>query len=515
MKEQILLLDPHDDYPSARDKIGWVQTDRVLLVWPPQGLPRRFNRPLDLLLLQRHAASLGAKIALVTGDPVVCDHAEALGIPVFDSIDDSHLRPWRSRRIVSPARLPGKGMPAFADSDDAPTVQFAVTLPRWKWTQHPAVRWFARATVFVAAIVVVAAMLALTVPGAAITLTPQGQHLNADIRLTADPAQLTPDAQRALIPAKIVTVTVLATGQAATTGSEDEATQRAGGTITFTNLTGQPVRIPAGAAVRTTGGTAIRFITQKDATLEARRGATADAPILAMEPGPTGNVGAGLINSLEGPLAVQAAAINVNPTAGGEVKQVPSVTAADRTRLEQILLGQLRQQGYAQLSGQLKEGEFMPPASAATVAVLSETFDHFAGEKADTLTLEMRAEVGATVVNERDAFAVGRAQLESQLGNALVILPETVAFSRETLTTVDSEGRVLFNINTRADATAAIDTDALRAAARWQPAEGIVESLYEQFPVVVRPDVSVWPPWFPRLPWLAWRIDVTIKPGSG
>ncbi|MBI5829345.1 MAG: hypothetical protein HZB20_07345, partial [Chloroflexi bacterium] len=54
MKEQILHLDPHDDYPSARDKIGWVQTDRVRLVWPPQGLPRRFNRPLDLLLLQRH-----------------------------------------------------------------------------------------------------------------------------------------------------------------------------------------------------------------------------------------------------------------------------------------------------------------------------------------------------------------------------------------------------------------------------------------------------------------------------
>nr|MBI2905924.1 hypothetical protein [Chloroflexota bacterium] len=112
-------------------------------------------------------------------------------------------------------------------------------------------------------------------------------------------------------------------------------------------------------------------------------------------------------------------------------------------------------------------------------------------------------------------FAVGRAQLESQVGNALVILPETVAFSRETLVTVDSAGHVLFNINARAEATAAIDTDAVRAAARWQPAGGIVESLYEQFPVVVRPDVSVWPLWFPRLPWLTWRIDVTIKPGSG
>ena len=34
MKEQILHLDAHDDFISARDKMGWAQTGRVLLVWP-------------------------------------------------------------------------------------------------------------------------------------------------------------------------------------------------------------------------------------------------------------------------------------------------------------------------------------------------------------------------------------------------------------------------------------------------------------------------------------------------
>ena len=61
MKEQVLHLDPHDDYIAARDKMGWAQTTRVLVVWPPAGEVLR--RRIDLLLLQRHARKLGAHLA--------------------------------------------------------------------------------------------------------------------------------------------------------------------------------------------------------------------------------------------------------------------------------------------------------------------------------------------------------------------------------------------------------------------------------------------------------------------
>jgi hypothetical protein len=63
VKEQIIHLDPLDDYSAVRDKMGWAQTDRILLVVPTQGRDRLFKRQLDLLLTQRHAATLGAKLA--------------------------------------------------------------------------------------------------------------------------------------------------------------------------------------------------------------------------------------------------------------------------------------------------------------------------------------------------------------------------------------------------------------------------------------------------------------------
>lgn len=35
MKTQILQVEAHDDVISILDKIGWIQTERVLLVLPP------------------------------------------------------------------------------------------------------------------------------------------------------------------------------------------------------------------------------------------------------------------------------------------------------------------------------------------------------------------------------------------------------------------------------------------------------------------------------------------------
>jgi len=505
VKEQILYLDPHDDYHSARDKIGWAQTDRVLLAWPPRQRARKLNRQLDLLLLQRHAAALGAKLAFVTDDPVVCDHADTLGIPVFDSVNDSHLHPWRSRRSPPPARRPG---PKPDPEDDPPL--FA--LPQPKWLKLPLLCWLTGGLVFVLAVSAVTIMLALVAPGARVTLVPQQQMLTARVGITADPAQTEIDVNTGLIPARVITVIVAGSTEVSTTGSVDEATARAGGDVTFTNLTTQQVRVPAGTAVRTTGGTPIQFVTQKDVILESRRGATGDAPILASEPGPRGNVDAGLVNSIEGPLAVQAAVVNTAPTSGGEVKQVASVVNDDRKRAKDELLAQLRQQGYAELLARLQEGEFAPVLTVHIVEILDESYDHFPGEKADRLKLEMRAEIGTIVVDEVEAFVVGQAEINSRLGETLALIPGTLAFTRSEAVAVDEAGRIEFEITATAQAGAAINPDAVRARARWQAADQIASVLYQSLPVARKPEVTIWPDWFQRMPWLAWRIEVEIKP---
>src|SRR5512138_1642491 len=83
MKTQIITLESHDDLISVRDRMSWAKTPRILLVWPKY--EKITLRQVDLKVLQRHAASLGAQLGLVTRRRRVRVEAEALHIPVFES----------------------------------------------------------------------------------------------------------------------------------------------------------------------------------------------------------------------------------------------------------------------------------------------------------------------------------------------------------------------------------------------------------------------------------------------
>ena len=96
MKTQIIHLEPHDDVISARDKMDWGQTGRILLVWPERGSV--LTRRLDLVLLKRHSAFLGAQLAIMTSDADVLFHARRLAIPVFKNLRQAQRSHWRVER---------------------------------------------------------------------------------------------------------------------------------------------------------------------------------------------------------------------------------------------------------------------------------------------------------------------------------------------------------------------------------------------------------------------------------
>lgn len=96
MKTHILQLESHDDAISTRDKMGWDQAGRIILVWPER--ERILTRKLDLVLLQRRCYDLGAQMALVTKDPEVRDNARKLHIAVFNSTLEAQNNRWRGYR---------------------------------------------------------------------------------------------------------------------------------------------------------------------------------------------------------------------------------------------------------------------------------------------------------------------------------------------------------------------------------------------------------------------------------
>ena len=507
MREQVVNLEPHDDQHSARDKMGQAQVDRILLVWPrpARGQPRPLSRKLDLILVHRHASRLGAHLGLVAADDQIVDNAGELGLPVFDSVGDAHFFIWRSRRSLRPMFSKPPHAPPRPEDARAQLVPPTDSFRSSRW------RMFRGGFFTALSLMAAATMLMLTLPSAEVALTPIDQRLTLQLEVAADPHITAVDYPNARIPALTQSTEASAEIEITTTGSTDLSTKSAQGTVVFTNLSTQQIRIPVGTAVRTSGGEPVRFVTQSDALLEPNRGMIATAFVQAVLAGPGGNVKTALINRVEGPLHQRVAVTNRQPIAGGETITLPSVTSADRSRAYQALLTQLRYQGYAAIVAGLAPHQFSSLASANVQTVTETNYSHFIGEHTDTLTLEMRATVTASVVNEHDAYQAGFHALERRVGPNMTLQGDTVSFSRSTSIAGDQSGEISFSVTARGTALPSIDPAMVMEAARWQPVAEARQILMDNFPLSKPPTIVVRPRWSSRTPWLAWRTNITFS----
>lgn len=508
MKEQILQLDRHDDVNSARDKIGWTQASRVLLVWPGRG--RVLARRLDLVLVKRHAESVGAQLAIVCDDSDVVDHARELGVPVFDTLADARRAHW-TRRPPAGFPLPPKSSRPKALERPAPRpLPFRIPFPETLRRAGPVARYVWMA----ASALAVLGLGAFLFPRATIHLSPMPRDISVSLPLTANTSATEVD-PAGVLPARTISATLEASERIATTGTKDVPSTPASGFVVFTNVIGQATTIPKGTGVRTTSGTTVRFTTVENVVIPTGRGQTVRVGITAAEPGPQGNVPAGLINAIDGPLGLQLAVVNDAPTTGGGVEQKAAVTEEDRTRLREQLLAQLTQQAVAKLTAQLGEHERMPVESVKITRIDAETYDRFPTEQAETLALTLRVRASGTTVNGEQAEQLAVEALHAAVEEGYTVIPgsESIAWAREPA--VDEQGHLTFELAASAEAAAAIEPEAVRQVVGGESVRDAGRLLADRFPMVSPPVIEVHPSWFPRMPWLAFRIDVIVEPGAG
>src|SRR5262245_4564800 len=166
VKTQIITLESHDDLISVRDRMSWAKTPRILLVWPK--FENVSLRHVDLKVLQRHAASLGAQLGLVTRTQRVRADAEALGLPVFESAGEAQRVAWpKVRRRRWPHRPPAKNLREKRER---------AVVKEEAWRAHPVTRVAA----FAVGVLSVLMVVALFIPRVQVVLKPvaKTQSLN-------------------------------------------------------------------------------------------------------------------------------------------------------------------------------------------------------------------------------------------------------------------------------------------------------------------------------------------------
>lgn len=507
-------IEANEDVTSVRDRLSFVRGGRVLLIWPESGTA--LTRKLDLVLIQREAKRRAIQLALVTHDPDVRQHARELQMSAFMTIDAAVRRRWqrgRTRVFVHRRHKPE----AAPHHDDLMPLASRLLGNRKRFP--PWLRITTQILAFVILLVFSLGLAAVIIPSATIQVRTATQTITTEVLITVDPEALDVDVENARIPATRLRTIVQTVQQVSTTGIEPGDNTLATGFVTFTNQTPNPVNIPAGTRVTLNRSNAPSFETVEASTVPGGLGQSVEVPIRADQrsAGPRGNVDAGTITLIDGPLEESLQVRNAFPTIGGDSRSFQVVTQDDRERIDGHARAQLQTLAYAEMEANLLESQTI---LIQTITIPDDelrsdwvSYSHPVGARSATLSLDMRAVVTALAIDDRFARQIVFAQLSATKPPDLVIEPDSFLYTRGEVRVVGSPPQITFTALGDADAVAAIRAEdlahRLRGLSIAQAHEEIV--LRTRLAEETAPQIDIRPSWWRRMPVLPFRIEVEVR----
>jgi hypothetical protein len=523
---ETIYLSVEDDIVSICDRLQQVAGDQRVLLVLPDAMGKQeppLTAWLDLVRLRRCAERLRLEVGLVTRHGEVVSQARGLGLPTFRTVRAGEAERrgwWRGRRGWHQPTRPGasvrlgesgslKSLPDVADRREMyRRMSPRPTWQRWLWHYIGILLFF-----LTMAIVIITA--AYTIPGATVTFHPEVEDVQVVRQIVADPQLETVSFSGASVPGRLLAVTVAWQAEVQTTGSQLVPDAAARGRVVFVNRQEEPVAVAAGTRVSTSAGERHVFQTVEAVEVPGVAGGTGEAQVVAVEPGPEGNVGANLINRIEGPLALRLEVRNLDALAGGGLREVAAVTEQDRERLRSQVLQFLQSEAVTEMQGLLQPGEFLARDSLQVGNVIRETYSHFPGELSERLALDLRAELQGTAVDTSQANGLIYEGLAEAVRPGYELVPESLVFRAGDVIGVDNEGRVTFNMIGEGQIAASLILDGLLEEVAGQETGVAMTYLYERLPLQRYPTARVFPDWFGRMPYLPVRIHTEVATAGG
>ena len=487
--------------------MGWIQTGRVVLVWParsrgpdrggPSGSGSVLNRRLDLVLLSRQSRSLGGQLALVTADPDVRDNARQLGISTFRSVREAQENRWnRPSRRRSPGLI--SGHPPARRLEDIPRPEVA----------HSQLAPALRIAVFALGAIAVFSIAAVLFPSAEVRLTPQMEQQQITFAVTASQAAGRINLS-GILPMRTTRTIVEGRSSIPTTGTIQFPTQPAKGAVTFTNLTDQAVEIPRGTIVSNLEGT-VQLATDRDARLAPGPATTVDVPVTATLPGTDSNLTTGKVQAVEGDLGVFLSVTNLGPLTRGEDEPSPAANLRDREQLRQDLIATLEQTATDEIRRSLEAGDIILDAAPELANILEESYTPSANQPASELSLNLRLEYQTFLVTGADLTDLAEAVLEANLPEGYQSMPGTLEIEHLTEVRFGDPSTATWRLRANRMIRATPDLETAITLIQGQTPARAVQRLLESESVRISspPQVLLSPSWWPLVPFLPFRITL-------
>jgi hypothetical protein len=494
MKTHIIQLERHDDVISTRDKMMWGSSQRILLVFPERG--SILTRRVDLVLLQRHSAALGAQLAFVTSNATVRQNARDLGIIVFKSVIQAQKSPWRVPLTIR------------RKFKRRPPPRLALDELRQRLVPRPVAGSIGqRLLIFTIGFAAVVALVLFIFPNASILLDMAEQEQQITIDIWANPSIQSPNLSGG-IPAGVTTVIVEGTEIENSTGRTLLANRSATGEVLFFNLTDRDVLVPAGTIVRTQSDPAVRFETLLSVVVKGENVEEGELiPVRAVLAGSGGNVEAGAIEAIEGGVGPLLSVTNLQFTSGGTDQLSPSPIDTDFNRARERLLERLRQQAEMEIKASLPADTYYLAPSIKILAIEYEDRQPAEGQPGDQLRITVRAAFSAWYVTAENIRLAASSALDANIDPGYAPIADTMRITLIGPPTVQGDN-VTYQLAAARQVKATWSKDNVIHLVRGKDLITAAVVVQEKLLLKSPPQFSMSPHWWPRLPYLPFRIQV-------
>jgi Baseplate J-like protein len=495
VKTQIIQLDKNDDYISVLDKMSWIQTGHVLLVWPKEG--HIISQQLELNLLRRHAVKLGARFGLVTHDEEVRFYSHRLDIPVFDTSQQAQETQWPVEKAENNAIMGEKSRPrSEALRQEQPKPRTRIEQP---------------ATRIISFGVCMLALLALGVfllPSAKISLASPIQTQVITLSLAVDPSLSKIDPATNSIPSNIYEVVIEASDKIETNSSITIADKAASGSLLFENNSSEDVVIPQGLMVATSGRDPVVFAITLDHERILEPGDSVLLDAQAILPGMSGNLPADSLSVVEGELGQVLTVTNPDATHGGTDSSSPAPSQADLEQLRHKLSERMKEASLPEFQKLIQSGDTLIPASIKPTEVLFESASPALGDPGRILSLTLRVRFQAQAISAEELQLLAAQILDARLPAGFTLDNQEVLINPLTAPIVDDDGKIRWSIQVQRNITEQLKMAGLSDLVKGTTIERAMERLSTSLSLVEPAQISVSPNWWPRMPLVAMRIQV-------
>ncbi len=523
----IYYLDVDDEITSAAARIRDSADNRVALVL--SGGSRVATSRINFRLLAREAKRRHKRLAIIAADPSVQSVARTAELAVYTTVAEYE------KAEAAVAR--GLGAGSSNDVSDA-LDELALTVAREDGasrgarggatrvaggpppTAGPNARFRVSRTVLIGiaalAVAVVAAGAFFFYPSATVVLTLREDPVGPmTVSVKVDPSVLAANDLAGTVPGLSKSFDVDAAGTFDATGQHVVDTA-ATGTVTFTSLNtylavpvlaGTRVSTASGVAFTTTSTVIVPKATVSGVTIT--RG-TADAPIVAVNKGTSGNVAANSIVNVPADLAsalVAAHAVtNANPTTGGSHTVTPQVQQSDIDAAQASLLDQLDSDFQAQVKAAAASSDstlFIGSAHLGA-ATCSPDPTGLLNQAVSSFQLDCQATGTATAADLAGATALAERRVRAAVRTGYSIVENSVTTSVGTA--IPSATTVVVPVTVQAAEVPVVDVATLRTAVLGKSLDDARTILS----VYGKADISVSPGWASTMPSFDFRIDIQV-----